>query len=263
MTRSTATSVAILDRLPVLTKDELLERQANDPPFAGLVASDFHPRRVFQWPSQLYDAEPDGKDPWRWRPALESAGFGRSDVVLNAFAYHLTPAGAMFEEGPAGSWAPQCFPGGGQHRRPGAGVCSPGRHRLRRPPVVSQGLARGGRRAAGVRRLVDTVRLRDGRTAARVPAAWLLERLDVVLEGYGTAESGDLGYECSHMPVGTSRPMRWYESRTKATRVTTAGLTRSPSRRRRGRHVSGTTGAASTHSRCHAAGRGLPSPRSR
>jgi phenylacetate-CoA ligase len=199
MTRSTATSVAVLDRLPVLTKDELLERQANDPPFAGLVASDFHPRRVFQWPSPLYDAEPDGKDPWRWRPALESAGFGRSDVVLNAFAYHLTPAGAMFEEGPAGSWAPQCFPGGGQHRRPGAGVCSPGRHRLRPPPVVSQGLARGGRRAAGVRRLVDTVRLRDGRTAARVPAAWLLERLDVVLEGYGTAESGNLGYECSHM----------------------------------------------------------------
>jgi phenylacetate-coenzyme A ligase PaaK-like adenylate-forming protein len=43
------------------------------------------------------------------------------------------------------------------------------------------------------------VRLRDGRTAARVPAAWLLERLDVVLEGYGTAESGNLGYECSHM----------------------------------------------------------------
>jgi phenylacetate-CoA ligase len=46
----------------------------------------------------LYDAEPDGEDPWRRRPTLDSAGFGGSDVVLNAFAYHLTPAAAMFEE---------------------------------------------------------------------------------------------------------------------------------------------------------------------
>lgn len=31
--------------------------------------------------------------------ALRAAGFGQHDVVLNCFGYHLSPAGAMFEEG--------------------------------------------------------------------------------------------------------------------------------------------------------------------
>jgi len=45
---STATSVAVLDRVPVLTRTNCSSGMRTTPPFAGLVASDFHPRRVFQ-----------------------------------------------------------------------------------------------------------------------------------------------------------------------------------------------------------------------
>ncbi|MBW3606449.1 MAG: phenylacetate--CoA ligase family protein, partial [Actinobacteria bacterium] len=92
-------SVAQLDRVPIMDKDELLELQHADPPFAGLLGRGASVRRVFQSPGPLYEPEPDRDDPWRWRPALAAAGFGPDDVVINAFGYHLSPAGAMFEEG--------------------------------------------------------------------------------------------------------------------------------------------------------------------
>jgi phenylacetate-CoA ligase len=194
-----ATSVAVLDRLPVLTKDELLERQEKDPPFGGMVASDFRPRRVFQSPGPLYDAEPDGEDPWRWRPALESAGFGRGDVVLNAFAYHLTPAGAMFEEA-CRQLGATVLPGGVGNVDAQVRACAAlGVTAYVGLPSYLKALleaadAGPGSRALQIRRAFVT--------AEPLPEslrAWLLERLDVVLQGYGTAESGNLGYECSHM----------------------------------------------------------------
>jgi phenylacetate-CoA ligase len=89
---------ASLDRLPVLTKDDLLDLQAARPPFGGLLAARTKPRRIFQSPGPLYEADDGGADPWRFAPALQAAGFGADDVVLNAFGYHLSPAGAMFEE---------------------------------------------------------------------------------------------------------------------------------------------------------------------
>ncbi|NOK59400.1 MAG: hypothetical protein GFH27_549283n140 [Chloroflexi bacterium AL-W] len=56
-------------------------------------------RRIFQSPGPIHDPKPDEPGSWRWAPALHAAGFGQGDIVLNAFGYHLTPAGAMFEEG--------------------------------------------------------------------------------------------------------------------------------------------------------------------
>lgn len=91
-------SVAALDRLPVLGKDELCDLQAKHPPFGGYLAPGVRPRRVFQSPGPIYVPELDALDPCRWAPALRAAGFTAADRVLNAFSYHLTPAGAMFEE---------------------------------------------------------------------------------------------------------------------------------------------------------------------
>src|ERR687895_2649445 len=90
--------VAALDRLPVLGKDELIELQAGTPPFGGLLAPEATPRRLFQSPGPLYEPDLGGDDPWGWAPALRAAGFGPEDRVLNAFGYHLTPAGVMFEQ---------------------------------------------------------------------------------------------------------------------------------------------------------------------
>src|SRR5437588_779174 len=91
--------VAAVDRLPVLSKDDLIDLQAKDPPFGGSLAPGARIRRIFQSPGPIYEPEPDVDDHWRAAPALQAAGFGPGDTVLNCFGYHLSPAGVMFEEG--------------------------------------------------------------------------------------------------------------------------------------------------------------------
>lgn len=103
--------VADLDRLPVLSKDEMVELQQAQPPFGGLLAADATARRVFQSPGPLYEPELGGGDHWRFAEALRAAGFEPADVVLNCFGYHLSPAGAIFEEAAAALGA-TVVPGG-------------------------------------------------------------------------------------------------------------------------------------------------------
>ncbi|MBC7631311.1 hypothetical protein [Aeromicrobium sp.] len=85
--------------LPILSKDDLLELQRTTPPFGGMLAPDAYVSRIFQSPGPLYEPQLSGVDPWRWAPALRAAGFNETDTVLNCFSYHLSPAGAMFDEG--------------------------------------------------------------------------------------------------------------------------------------------------------------------
>lgn len=91
-------SVGDLVKLPILTKDDLLAQQRTDPPFGGMVSSATEVRRIFQSPGPIYEAQFAVRDHWGAAPALRAAGIGDSDIVLNCFGYHLTPAGALFEE---------------------------------------------------------------------------------------------------------------------------------------------------------------------
>ncbi len=190
------TGVADLDRVPVLSKDRLIDLQRDDPPFAGLVAPDAPVRRIFRSPGPLHEAELDCPDPWRWAPALRAAGFTGRDLVLNAFSYHLSPAGAMFEEA-ARAVGSSVVPGGIGNldlqvqtcvdlgvtayiglpsylktllERAEAAGLGPSRWQLERAFVAAEPLP-------------DSLR------------AWLTARVPVVLQGYGTAETGNLGYE--------------------------------------------------------------------
>lgn len=104
-------TVADLDALPVLSKDEMLQRQADDPPFGGLLAVDAAVQRVFQSPGPLYEPQLRAADSWRWGQVLRSLGVGPDDTVLNCFGYHLSPAGAMMEEGALAVGA-RVLPGG-------------------------------------------------------------------------------------------------------------------------------------------------------
>ena len=95
-------TVADLAKLPITGKKDLSEAQKANPPFGGFLTvpmSDL--LRVHISPGPIYD--PVAKEPryWRWGTALYSAGFRRGDLVVNTFAYHLTPAGHMFEDGVA------------------------------------------------------------------------------------------------------------------------------------------------------------------
>lgn len=102
-----------LARLPVLRKQELLERQkalrvsaTNRDPFGGFSAigwSGLHAprgaRRVFQSPGPIYEPEGTAPDYWRIARAMHAAGFRAGDLIHNSFSYHLTPAGSMMETG--------------------------------------------------------------------------------------------------------------------------------------------------------------------
>ena len=90
---------ALLQALPITRKADLPAIQASTPPFGGLNAqkpSQFS--RLFASPGPIY--EPGGTgDWWRLAQALSAAGIGSSDILLNCFSYHLTPAGFMVEGG--------------------------------------------------------------------------------------------------------------------------------------------------------------------
>lgn len=90
-------SRADLARLPLLRKSDLPELQKAHPPFGGFVTA--KPiQRIMVSPGPIYEPQPTGPDPWRMARALYAAGFRQGDVVHNAFAYHLTPAGFMLDE---------------------------------------------------------------------------------------------------------------------------------------------------------------------
>jgi len=91
---------AALATLPVTRKSDLIALQQAAPPFGGLAAVEIgRLARVFASPGPIHDPEPHGKDPWRSARALFASGFRAGDLAHNCFAYHLTPAGSMFETG--------------------------------------------------------------------------------------------------------------------------------------------------------------------
>lgn len=106
------TSRAALAELPVLRKTQLMEAQAEDPPFGGFVAEDgTAPGRIFLSPGPVWEPQGEGADPWRAARALFAAGFRPGDRVHNSFAYHMTPGGFILD---AGAQALGCsvFPAG-------------------------------------------------------------------------------------------------------------------------------------------------------
>ncbi|MFK7944026.1 MAG: phenylacetate--CoA ligase family protein [Paracoccaceae bacterium] len=101
-----------LARLPVLRKSDLMALQKSDPPFGGLTTrtpTEF--THVFQSPGPIYEPGMDTADWWRFARALWAGGLRPDDVVLNCFAYHLTPAGLMFDSG-ARALGASVLPGG-------------------------------------------------------------------------------------------------------------------------------------------------------
>lgn len=90
-----------LSKLPVLSKQELPRIQQSNPATLGgmLTVPIGSLKRIFQSPGPIFDPEPNEADSWRWGSAFRHAGIQPNDVAINCFGYHLSPAGAMFEEG--------------------------------------------------------------------------------------------------------------------------------------------------------------------
>ena len=83
-----------LAALPVLRKSDLIELQQKSPPFGGLNATPLSDlARVLISPGPIFEPEGHADDYYRFARALFAAGFRRGDLVINTFAYHLTPGG--------------------------------------------------------------------------------------------------------------------------------------------------------------------------
>jgi len=194
-----------LSALPVIRKDNLVELQSAEPPFGGFLAcSPGELKRIFQSPGPIYDPEPVMSDYWRWKGALEAASFEEHDVVMNCFGYHLTPAGAMFEEG---LWAIGCavIPGGIGNQEQQVHLL----HDLKVTGYVGlPSYLKALIEKAEENNLEIYVR-KAFFTAEPLPPSlrdWLHEHgVAIARQGYGTAECGNLGYECEeengwHLP---------------------------------------------------------------
>ncbi|HCH23172.1 MAG TPA: AMP-dependent synthetase [Oceanospirillaceae bacterium] len=91
-------SAEAIAQLPVTRKSALIELQKDKMPFGGMVdASGAHMNYVFTSPGPIYEPGFDVPDAWRFARALHAGGLRRGDLVQNCFSYHFTPAGAMFD----------------------------------------------------------------------------------------------------------------------------------------------------------------------
>jgi len=88
-----------LEKLPITRKSSLALLQKNKPPLGGLSTIPENKfKNLFVSPGPIY--EPGGSDDfWRMSRAMNAASFSKGDIVYNTFAYHLTPAGEMMEQG--------------------------------------------------------------------------------------------------------------------------------------------------------------------
>lgn len=90
----------VLTRLAPVAKSDLAALQMEDPPFGGFFIGDLSASsRIFMSPGPIYDAQLGTSDIGGFARGLRAGGLTRRDIVLNTFAYHLTPAGHAFESG--------------------------------------------------------------------------------------------------------------------------------------------------------------------
>lgn len=124
-----------LAAVPVLRKETLKLLQAENRPFAELVPGRLDGvGRLFTSPGPVF--EPEGTDPdwWGTARAMYAAGIRKGDVVINTFAYHLTPGGFILDAGARALGCPVIPAGPGnkeaqleliEHYRPRAYVGTP------------------------------------------------------------------------------------------------------------------------------------------
>jgi phenylacetate-CoA ligase len=191
----TLVSRAALAKLPVLRKSGLSELQKANPPFAGFnVTPAGGARRLLLSPGPIFEPEGGGKDWWGAARALFAAGFRAGDIVLNTFAYHLTPGGFIMESGahavgcaviPAGPGNTEQQLEAIAHLRPAGYIGTPDFLK-----ILLDTATKAGKDASSIKRgLVSgaalPASLRDELAARGVP----------VLQCYAIADAGVIAYE--------------------------------------------------------------------
>jgi len=191
-------SLETLSRLPVMKKEELLTLQRANPPFGGFLAVD--PRelsRIYVSPGPIFEPSLAGVGGHGLDLLFRSAGITSSDIILNTWAYHLVPAGLLFDEAARAAGA-TVIPGGIGNRE------------LQAQIIVETGVTSICASTAFFLALADTVIENYGRDAWKVKTAflggemgdWMAKRHRIEAEygvktwaAYATADLGLVAYE--------------------------------------------------------------------
>jgi phenylacetate-CoA ligase len=190
LTPKDITSRADLERIPITRKDALIELQALSPPFGGFLAiPEEQVVRVFMSPGPLFDPQGPTEDYWRFGQALRAAGFVAGDVVLNASSYHLSPMGVMLDDAARALGCVVIPSGTGNSELQVVAARAVSANAYCGTPsflkaLLDKGLAVSKAFVAG-EMLPETLR-------AQITA----HGVDV-FQGYGTADLGLLGFECT------------------------------------------------------------------
>jgi len=147
-----------LSKLPVRRKSELIDQQRDSMPFGGMNGTPVERlAKIFTSPGPIFEPEGTRTDYWRFARALFAAGIRPGDLVYNTFAYHLTPAGSMAENGARALGCPVVPAGTGQtekqlevikHLQPIAYVGTPSFLKILMERGQSDGMAIGSFRKA-------------------------------------------------------------------------------------------------------------------
>ena len=91
-------SLKDLEKIPVTTRDEFIEQQRQNPPFGGFLAVPIgNLKRIYVHPGPQYETLGEADiEHVGW--VLQKLGIKRGDIVINALAYHLVPAGLLVDD---------------------------------------------------------------------------------------------------------------------------------------------------------------------
>jgi len=91
-------TVQDLEKLPIVSREQIVGIEAQNPPYGGLADPRAHIDRIFISPGPVYEPHLGSDDPL-WARAYKAAGFTKGDIVLNVFSYHMVAAGLTFHGG--------------------------------------------------------------------------------------------------------------------------------------------------------------------
>lgn len=185
-----------LPRIPITRKDALPIFQAEAPPFGGLLGVEpGQLARIFMSPGPIFDPQGAGEDFWRFRHGLAAAGFRAGEVAHNAASYHLTPLGFMLDTAARALGCVVIPAGVGQTELQIKVAAQVGATAYLGTPSFLHTLLSKAREAG------TALRFETAFVVAEMLPESLREELERdfgvrVLQGYGTADLGCLGYEC-------------------------------------------------------------------
>jgi phenylacetate-CoA ligase len=191
-------SRAALAKLPIFRKSDLPALLKADPPFASLTPEPISAyARLSISPGPVFQPETDASDPWRVARGLFAGGVRKGDIVLNTFAYHLTPGGFMLDLGARALGCPVIAAGPGnteqqlvaiEHLQPVAYTGTPDFLKILRDAWVAAGKTEFPIRKAVV-------------SGAAFPASLQAEVKSWDIDAYQTYAVGDLGLVAYETPA--------------------------------------------------------------